>query len=29
MKLISTNAAGDWWKVKLENNFATVAGKTY
>jgi hypothetical protein len=29
MKLISANAAGDWWKVKVENGFATEAGKTY
>ena len=29
MSVISTNASGDWWKVKVENNFATVAGKTY
>ena len=29
MILISENAAGDWWKVKLENNFALEAGKTY
>ena len=29
MKVISTNAAGDWWKVKVENGFATEAGKTY
>ena len=29
MTITSTNAPGDWWKVKVENNFATVAGKTY
>ena len=29
MTITSANAAGDWWKVKVENNFATVAGKTY
>ncbi len=29
MILTSTNAPGDWWKVKLENNFALEAGKTY
>lgn len=29
MIVTSTNASGDWWKVKVENNFATVAGKTY
>ena len=29
MIITSTNAPGDWWKVKVENNFATVAGKTY
>ena len=29
MILISDNEAGDWWKVKLENNFKLEAGKTY
>ena len=29
MILISDNEPGDWWKVKLENNFALEAGKTY
>ena len=29
MTLISENAATDWWKVKLETNFALEAGKTY
>lgn len=29
MILTSENAAGDWWKVKLENNFKLQAGKTY
>ena len=29
MTITSTNGAADWWKVKVENNFATVAGKTY
>ena len=29
MTLTSENASGDWWKVKLENNFATLSGKTY
>ena len=29
MILTSENAAGDWWKVKLENGFKTQAGKTY
>ena len=29
MILTSENASGDWWKVKVENNFATEAGKTY
>ena len=29
MILISENASGDWWKVKLENNFALEPGKTY
>ena len=29
MIITSSNAPGDWWKVKVENNFATVAGKTY
>ena len=29
MILISENEAGDWWKVKLENNFVLEPGKTY
>ncbi len=29
MIMTSDNAAGDWWKVKLENSFALEAGKTY
>ena len=29
MIITSENASGDWWKVKVENNFATEAGKTY
>ena len=29
MILISDNEPGDWWKVKLENNFKLEAGKTY
>jgi len=29
MTLISDNAAGDWWKVKLEQSLATEPGKTY
>ena len=29
MILISENEPGDWWKVKLENNFTLEAGKTY
>ena len=29
MILTSENAPGDWWKVKLENNFKLEAGKTY
>ena len=29
MILISENEPGDWWKVKVENNFPTEAGKTY
>jgi len=29
MILISENEPGDWWKVKLENNFKLEAGKTY
>ena len=29
MILISDNVSGDWWKVKLENNFKLQAGKTY
>ena len=29
MILTSDNAAGDWWKVKLENGFKLQAGKTY
>ena len=29
MKVTSTNAAGDWWKVKLERDLSCEAGKTY
>ena len=29
MTLISDNEPGDWWKVKLENNFKLEPGKTY
>jgi len=29
MILTSENEPGDWWKVKLENNFALEPGKTY
>ena len=29
MTITSSNAAGDWWKVKLENNFKLEPGKTY
>ena len=29
MILVSDNEPGDWWKVKLENNFALEPGKIY